>query len=62
MTNRTSIPMHMLVMLVALAAMWGGAFTLIKVLIDTLRRSRWRRGGWRLARSLSPRFSRFAGS
>ncbi len=36
MTNRTSISMHMLAMLVALAVMWGGAFTLIKVLIDTL--------------------------
>lgn len=36
MANRTSIPMQMLVLLVALAVMWGGAFTLIKVLIDTL--------------------------
>jgi drug/metabolite transporter (DMT)-like permease len=36
MATRTSIPLHMVLLLVLLAAMWGGAFTLIHVLIDTL--------------------------
>lgn len=36
MSTKTSIPLQMFLLLLALAAMWGGAFTLIKVLIDTL--------------------------
>lgn len=36
MASKNSMPMHTLVALVTLGAIWGGAFTLMKVLVDDL--------------------------